>query len=740
MISEKEKFFDPRKPFASKRPETHEEWQARMGGEVLAVVRSGLYLDFRFLDMALSALTPVPDERCGVLATDGVNLYYQPSALLRLYQENPKYLNRLYLHTVFHCVFRHLWLKGKRDARLWNLACDIAVENVLDSLNRSSVKRPLTWVRQNAYAAIAAEGRVVAAAPAYRWLAGQTPGILRQLLENGMNVARFNFSHGDYAEHKGRLDQLRALSKELDVSIPAMLDTKGPEIRLGEFENGKEQLTAGQKFILTSRNVKGTKEISSITYKDLPHDVSVGGRIMLDDGLISLRIESITDTDIVCTVENDGVIKTKKGVNVPGVHLSMPYMSQRDRDDILFGIEQGYDLISASFTRNAQDIMDIRHLLDEHNANIRIIAKIENQEGIDNIDEILSVADGIMVARGDMGVEIDYAEIPSIQKHLIDHAMQMGKICITATQMLDSMIVNPRPTRAEITDVANAIYDGTGAVMLSGETAAGKYPVEALKAMAMIAETTESDTNYESLCHHVGMDSTRLTISAAVSHAACTTASDIGASAIITASKSGETARLLSRFRPDAPIIACVLDETTCRQMNVYRGVTPLLMDYAHSTDELISMSVKAAEDAGLIHSGDRVVVTAGVPVGVSGTTNMIKVHLVGDTLLTGIGINPGLNAKGEVCVCRNAEEAAKKFKAGQILVVPFTTNDILPYMRQAAGIIAEEAGANSHSAIVGLTLGKPVIIGATHATRTLKDGMKISMDCARGVVQAMSE
>ena len=536
------------------------------------------------------------------------------------------------------------------------------------------------------------------------------PGILRQLLENGMNVARFNFSHGDYAEHKGRLDQLRALSKELDVSIPAMLDTKGPEIRLGEFENGKEQLTAGQKFILTSRNVKGTKEISSITYKDLPHDVSVGGRIMLDDGLISLRIESITDTDIVCTVENDGVIKTKKGVNVPGVHLSMPYMSQRDRDDILFGIEQGYDLISASFTRSAQD----------------------------NIDEILSVADGIMVARGDMGVEIDYAEIPSIQKHLIDHAMQMGKICITATQMLDSMIVNPRPTRAEITDVANAIYDGTGAVMLSGETAAGKYPVEALKAMAMIAETTESDTNYESLCHHVGMDSTRLTISAAVSHAACTTASDIGASAIITASKSGETARLLSRFRPDAPIIACVLDETTCRQMNVYRGVTPLLMDYAHSTDELISMSVKAAEDAGLIHSGDRVVVTAGVPVGVSGTTNMIKVHLVGDTLLTGIGINPGLNAKGEVCVCRNAEEAAKK--AGQILVVPFTTNDILPYMRQAAGIIAEEAGANSHSAIVGLTLGKPVIIGATHATRTLKDGMKISMDCARGVVQAMSE
>ena len=313
------------------------------------------------------------------------------------------------------------------------------------------------------------------------------PGILRQLMENGMNVARFNFSHGDYEEHKGRYDKVRALSKELDLPIACMLDTKGPEIRLGEFKNGVEKLTTGQKFTLTSRSVEGTNEICSVTYKELPHDVKPGGRIMLDDGLIELHIDEVGDTDIVCTVCNDGIIKTKKGVNVPGVHLSMPYMSQRDTSDILFGVEQGFDLISASFARNAQDIMDIRHILDEHNSKIRIIAKIENQEGIDNIDEILTVADGIMVARGDMGVEIDFAEIPAIQKHLIDRAMSAGKICITATQMLDSMIVNPRPTRAEITDVANAIYDGTGAVMLSGETAAGKYPVEALKAMATIA-------------------------------------------------------------------------------------------------------------------------------------------------------------------------------------------------------------------------------------------------------------
>lgn len=439
------------------------------------------------------------------------------------------------------------------------------------------------------------------------------PGILRQLLENGMNVARFNFSHGDYAEHKGRLDQLRALSKELDVSIPAMLDTKGPEIRLGEFENGKEQLTAGQKFILTSRNVKGTKKISSITYKDLPHDVSVGGRIMLDDGLISLRIESITDTDIVCTVENDGVIKTKKGVNVPGVHLSMPYMSQRDRDDILFGIEQGYDLISASFTRSAQDIMDIRHLLDEHNANIRIIAKIENQEGIDNIDEILSVADGIMVARGDMGVEIDYAEIPSIQKHLIDHAMQMGKICITATQMLDSMIRNPRPTRAEVTDVANAVYDGTDAVMLSGETAQGKYPVEALQMMVHIVENTEEHLDYETLLKKAEEHRMKST-SSALGHATVTTANNLGAKCIITPSVSGATARVVSKFKPRTEIIGVTPNEATLRRMQIYWGVRPLKSIEFSTTEDICNGAIELICAKQIAESGDIIVLTAGIP------------------------------------------------------------------------------------------------------------------------------
>ena len=455
------------------------------------------------------------------------------------------------------------------------------------------------------------------------------PGILRQLLENGMNVARFNFSHGDYAEHKGRLDQLRALSKELDVSIPAMLDTKGPEIRLGEFENGKEQLTAGQKFILTSRTVKGTKEISSITYKDLPHDVSVGGRIMLDDGLISLRIESITDTDIVCTVENDGVIKTKKGVNVPGVHLSMPYMSQRDRDDILFGIEQGYDLISASFTRSAQDIMDIRHLLDEHNANIRIIAKIENQEGIDNIDEILSVADGIMVARGDMGVEIPFEKIPAIQKMIIEKVYKAGKIVVTATQMLESMIENPRPTRAEITDIANAIYDGTSAIMLSGESAVGKHPVEAVQAMTRIAQTTEADIDYKKRFDHFYQKTENRDITAAISHATVTTAHDLNAAAIVTVTKSGTTARMISKFRPYTQIVGATTSDKVYRQLVLSWGVFPVKCDEKKNTDALFDHAVEVSKKANVLKRGDIAVITAGIPLGISGTTNMLKVQVV---------------------------------------------------------------------------------------------------------------
>ena len=564
--------------------------------------------------------------------------------------------------------------------------------------------------------------------------------VLEELIKNGLNVARCNFSHGSHEEHLGRMNKVKELREKCNKPVAILLDTKGPEIRTGNFENGKVHVFSGQTFTLVGgEKIIGDENRVNITYPDLYKDVEPGSVILIDDGLIKMEVEKIVGQDVVCKVKNDGKISDKKGVNVPDIHINMEYLSEQDKNDIIFGIEQDVDYIAASFVRCAEDVEQIRAILKENGGeNIHIIAKIENSEGILNIDSIIEAADGIMVARGDMGVELPEEEVPIIQKMIIKKVYQAGKKVITATQMLDSMMNNPRPTRAETTDVANAIYDGTGAVMLSGETAAGKYPVEALKAMATIAEATESDSNFDSLVHHTRGENSRLSVSAAVGHAACTTANDIGATAIITASKSGETARLLSRFRPDAQIIACVLDETTRRQLNVYRGVTPLLMDYAHSTDELISMSVENAKGAGLIQDGDLVVVTAGVPVGVSGTTNMIKVHMVGDSLLAGVGIG-SRNAKGEVCVCRSAAEAAKKFKPGQILVVPFTTNDELPFIREAAGVITEEAGANSHSAIVGLTLNKAVIVGATNATRTLKDGMVISMDCIRGTVQLMA-
>ena len=565
------------------------------------------------------------------------------------------------------------------------------------------------------------------------------PGILRQLMENGMNVARFNFSHGDYEEHKGRYDKVRALSKELDLPIACMLDTKGPEIRLGEFKNGVEKLTTGQKFTLTSRSVEGTNEICSVTYKELPHDVKSGGRIMLDDGLIELHIDEVGDTDIVCTVCNDGIIKTKKGVNVPGVHLSMPYMSQRDKDDIIFGIQQGYDFIAASFVRTAQDVYDIRNLLNQYDSNIRIIAKIENREGVNNIDSILAAADAVMVARGDLGVEIDFTELPGIQKTIIDRSFSFGKPIVTATQMLDSMIVNPRPTRAEISDVANAIYDGTSAIMLSGETAAGAYPVEALKTMSAIAERTEQE-GFHLRGRQMDSNPGKISVSDATAHAACLTARDVNAAAIVTVSESGTTARLLSKYRPQQPIIACVMREQVQRQLSLSWGITPLMMSLAHSTDELIEMSTALAKENGYLHNGELAVVTAGVPVGVSGTTNMIKIHMVGNCLATGVGVGPENNdvASGKACVCRTMDEVRAKFKPGMVLVVPSTSNEMLSFVRDAAALVVEEPGLNSHAAIAGKALLKPTVVGAAGATSHIRDGLMVAVDCAHGSVQRL--
>ena len=566
-------------------------------------------------------------------------------------------------------------------------------------------------------------------------------GVLRELVASGMNVARFNFSHGSYEEHKGRLDNLKAIRAELGKPVAALLDTKGPEIRLKEFKNGVEMLEAGQTFTLTTREVEGTKEICSITYKDLPQDVQAGGTIMLDDGLIKLRIENVTDTDITCTVLNSGKIKTKKGVNVPGVHLSMPYLSQRDRDDIIFGVQQGFDFIAASFVRTAQDVYDIRNLLNEYDSNIRIIAKIENREGVNNIDSILSAADAVMVARGDLGVEIDFTELPGIQKNVIDRSFSFGKPIVTATQMLDSMMVNPRPTRAEISDVANAIYDGTSAIMLSGETAAGAYPVEALRTMSAIAERTENEVHYRDN-RLVDTHSGQISVSDATAHAACLTARDVNATAIVTVSESGNTARLLSKYRPAQPIIACVMNEQVQRQLAISWGITPLMMPLAHSTDELIEMSTALAKENGYLHDGELAVVTAGVPVGVSGTTNMIKIHMIGNCLATGVGIGPEgavmANATGKACVCHSLDELRAKFRPGMVLVVPSTSNEMLSYVRDAAAIVVEEPGLNSHAAIVGKALLKPTIVGAAGATSHIRDGLMIAVDCAHGSVQRL--
>ena len=561
-------------------------------------------------------------------------------------------------------------------------------------------------------------------------------GVLREMMLAGMNVARFNFSHGSHAEHGARLDQLKKLREELDLPVAAMLDTRGPEVRLKTFAEGSVTLRSGAEFTLTTEDVVGSESRCAITYAELPGDVKEGDTILLDDGLVRLTVLETTASAIRCRVENDGVMKNNKGVNIPNVRLSMPYMNQRDREDILFGAEQGFDFIAASFVRSAADVREIRRLLDQRDSQIRIIAKIENQEGIDNIDDILAAADGVMVARGDLGVEVDFTEIPVIQKQMITRCLASGKPVITATQMLDSMMENPRPTRAEITDVANAIYDGTSAIMLSGETAAGRYPVEAVKTMDAIARKTESSIDCSK---RVKMDGKKMSITAATAHAACTTALDIGADAILTVSQGGTTARMVSRFRTSTTVVALLLDPQVRRQMNLYWGVAPIMMPYAGSTDELVDFAVQAAEDAGLVKQGDIVVVTAGVPVGVAGTTNMIRVRQVGGSLINGVGVGAQM-ASGRLCVCRTAAEAAEKFRPGDVLVVPYTNNDFLPYIREAAAVICEEGSTEGHAATVGLTLNKAVIVGAVAATKRLEDGVLVSVDCARGVVQTLPQ
>lgn len=560
--------------------------------------------------------------------------------------------------------------------------------------------------------------------------------VLRELMIEGMNVARFNFSHGDYAQHKRNLERVRKFREELGLPIAALLDTKGPEIRVKNFKDGSVTLKNGQEFILTTREIEGDEHAVSITYKDLISDIKVGTKILIDDGLISMRVETMTETDIICIVENGGPISNHKGVNVPNVALSMPYVSAKDKEDIIFGIEQGFDFIAASFVRTAQDVLEIREILSQHNCDfINIIAKIENMQGVENIDEIIRVSDGVMIARGDMGVEIPLEDVPSIQKMIIKKVYNAEKIVITATQMLDSMMKNPRPTRAEATDVANAIYDGTSAIMLSGETAAGMFPVEALKTMTKIAERTEADIDLVKRFNHreslVNPDITN-----AIAHATCTTAMDLNASAIVTVTKSGKTARMISKYRPSCPIIGCSPYENVWRQLNLSWGVIPLMVDEKTNTDDLFEHAIEQAEKKKLVKQGEITVITAGIPLGVSGTTNLIKVHVVGHILIKGRGVN-NRKTTASLCVGKEEMDIVDTFKEGDIIVLPETSNDIMDELRQASGIIIEAEGHNSHAGIVGLSLDIPVILGAKNATDILKSGAVVSMDAEKGIVSS---
>lgn len=564
--------------------------------------------------------------------------------------------------------------------------------------------------------------------------ASESKDVFRELVLNGLNVARLNFSHGDYEEHEQRVNTIKEVRWELNEPVAILLDTKGPEIRTGKFKNSEVELEEGQTFTITTRDISGDNTICNVSYDGLPKDVNEGDTILIDDGLVGLRIKKIiNDTDIECIVENGGVISNNKGVNVPMAKLNLPAITEKDKSDVKFGIKKDVDFIAVSFIRKASDVLAIREILEDNDVyHIQIISKIENREGLDNIDEIIRASDGIMIARGDLGVEISTEEIPLAQKEIIKKCNRAGKPVITATQMLDSMIRNPRPTRAEATDVANAIFDGTDAIMLSGETAIGKYAVDAVKTMDSIARRTEEAIDYRRLLGDKAVEKETL-VTDAISYATCKIAADLGASAILTATSSGFTARMVSKFRPAVTIIAAVTDEHIKRRLSLSWGVYSVLTKRFHSTDDVIVASVDKALEAKFINNGDIVVITAGVPVGTIGTTNLIKVHTVGEVILIGTAIGDK-SVTGRVAIINDRDDY-DKVKDGDILVARYTDKDLVPLIEKASAIITEEGGLTSHGAIVGLNLQKTTLVGAYMATRKLNDGEIITIDATAGLV-----
>ena len=565
--------------------------------------------------------------------------------------------------------------------------------------------------------------------------ASESVDMLVNLINAGMNVCRLNFSHGDYEEHGARIKNIREAVKITGKRVAILLDTKGPEIRTNDMENGAITMKIGDSVRISMTEVLGTNEKFSITYPELINDVNVGSHILLDDGLIDLEVTDIDRdaNEIVTVVKNEGVLKNKKGVNVPGVSVNLPGITEKDANDIRFGIGQGIDFIAASFVRRASDVLEITKILEEENAtHIQIIPKIENQEGIDNIDEILKVSDGLMVARGDMGVEIPTEDVPVVQKALIKKCNALGKPVITATQMLDSMQRNPRPTRAEANDVANAIYDGTDAVMLSGETAAGDYPLEAVQTMARIAVRTEETlVNQDSFALKLY---SKTDMTEAIGQSVGHTARNLGIQTIVAATESGHTARMISKYRPKAHIVAITFSEQKARSLSLSCGVYATVADKPSSTDEMFNLASKVSQEEGYASEGDLIIITAGVPVGEKGTTNLMKIQMIGSKLVQGQGVGEeAIIAKA--VVAGTAEEAVAKATEGAILVTKTTDKEYMPAIEKASALVVEEGGLTSHAAVVAIAQNIPVIVGAADATSLINNDEVITVDPRRGIV-----
>ncbi|MCG1191669.1 pyruvate kinase [Staphylococcus epidermidis] len=565
--------------------------------------------------------------------------------------------------------------------------------------------------------------------------ASESEEMLEKLMNAGMNVARLNFSHGSHEEHKARIDTIRKVAKRLNKTIGLLLDTKGPEIRTHNMKDGLIVLEKGKEVIVSMDEVEGTPEKFSVTYENLINDVNIGSYILLDDGLVELQVKEINKDkgEVKCDILNTGELKNKKGVNLPGVKVNLPGITDKDADDIRFGIKENVDFIAASFVRRPSDVLDIRQILEEEKAEITIFPKIENQEGIDNIEEILEVSDGLMVARGDMGVEIPPESVPMVQKDLIRKCNKLGKPVITATQMLDSMQRNPRATRAEASDVANAIYDGTDAVMLSGETAAGQYPEEAVKTMRNIAVSAEAAQDYKKLLS----DRTKLVetslvnaIGVSVAH----TALNLNVKAIVAATESGSTARTISKYRPHSDIIAVTPSEKTARQCAIVWGVNPVVKEGRKTTDALLNNAVATAVETGRVSNGDLIIITAGVPTGEKGTTNMMKIHLVGDEIAKGQGVGRG-SVVGHAIVADSASDLEGKDLSDKVIITNSVNETLVPYVEKAIGLITEENGITSPSAIIGLEKGIPTVVGVEQATKEIKNDMLVTLDASQGKV-----